>query len=88
MPANAADTGSIPGSGNPLEEEMAIHSSVLAWKIPWTEVPGGLQSEGSQRVGHDLAIEPCTHTNQSDLGRDDLEGENQAVTEKAVSPQN
>ena len=36
----------------PLEEEMAIHSSILAWKIPWTEEPGGLQSIGSQRVGH------------------------------------
>ena len=36
-----------------LEEEMATHSSILAWKIPWTEEPGGLQSKGSQRVGHD-----------------------------------
>ena len=35
-----------------LEKEMAIHSSNLAWKIPWTEEPGGLQSMGSQRVGH------------------------------------
>jgi len=37
---------------------MAIHSSTLAWKIPWTEEPGGLQSMGSQRVGHDLATKP------------------------------
>ena len=36
-----------------LEKEMATHSSTLAWKIPWTEEPGGLQSMGSQRVGHD-----------------------------------
>ena len=36
-----------------LEKEMATHSSILAWKIPWTEKPGGLQSMGSQRVGHD-----------------------------------
>ena len=36
-----------------LEKEMAIHSSTLAWKIPWTEEPGRLQSMGSQRVGHD-----------------------------------
>ena len=36
---------------DPLEKEMAIHSSILAWKIPWTEEPGGLQSTGSQRVG-------------------------------------
>ena len=40
-----------------LEEEMATHSSILAWKIPWTEEPGGLQSIGSQRVGHDRATE-------------------------------
>ena len=41
------------GLENPLEEGMATHSSVLAWRIPWTEEPGGLQSMGSQRVGHD-----------------------------------
>jgi len=39
-----ADTGLIPGSEDPLEEEMAAHSSVLAWRIPWTDEPGGLQS--------------------------------------------
>ena len=37
----------------PLEKEMATHFSILAWRIPWTEEPGGLQSTGSQRVGHD-----------------------------------
>ena len=37
----------------PLEKEMATHSSILAWRIPWVEEPGGLQSTGSQRVGHD-----------------------------------
>jgi len=41
------------GQENSLEEEMATHSSILAWEIPWTEEPGGLQSMGSQRVGHD-----------------------------------
>ena len=41
------------GPEDPLEKEMATHSSILAWKIPWTEEPGGLQSMGSQRVGHD-----------------------------------
>ena len=41
------------GGEDPLEEEMATHSSILAWKIPWTDKPGGLQSTGSQRVGHD-----------------------------------
>ena len=40
------------GQEDPLEEEMAIHSSTLAWKIPWTEEPGGLPSMGWQRVGH------------------------------------
>ena len=39
--------------GDPLEKEMATHSNTLAWKIPWTEEPRGLQSTGSQRVGHD-----------------------------------
>ena len=38
---------------DPLEKGMAIHSSILAWTIPWTEEPGGPQSMGSQRVGHD-----------------------------------
>ena len=43
------------GWEDPLEDEMAIHCSILAWKIPWTEEPGGLQSLGSQRIRHDLA---------------------------------
>ena len=43
------------GQEDPVEEEMAIHSSILAWKIPWKEEPGGLQSMGLQRVGHDWA---------------------------------
>ena len=38
---------------DPLEKEMATHSSILAWRTPWTEEPGGLQSMGSQRVRHD-----------------------------------
>ena len=38
---------------DPLEKRMATHRSILAWRIPWTEEPGGLQSMGSQRVGHD-----------------------------------
>ena len=41
------------GQEDPLEKEMATHSSILAWRIPWTAEPGGLQSMGSQRVGHD-----------------------------------
>ena len=42
------------GWEDPLEKEMATHSSILAWEIPWTEEPGGLQSMGSHRVRHDL----------------------------------
>ena len=49
------------GWEDPLEEEMATHSNVLACKIPWTEEPGSLQSMGSQSVGHDWA-RACTHT--------------------------
>ena len=41
------------GWEDPLEREMVTHSSILAWKISWTEEPGGLQSVGSQRIGHD-----------------------------------
>ena len=48
------DTGvQFLGREDPLEKEMAIHSSILAWKIPWTEEPDRLQSMGFQRVGHD-----------------------------------
>ena len=49
----AGDIGLIPGWREPLEEGMATHSSNLAWRIPWTEEPGRLQSIGSQRVKHD-----------------------------------
>ena len=49
----AGDAGSILGGEDPLEEAMATHSSVLAWRIPRTEEPGRLQSTGSQRFGHD-----------------------------------
>ena len=50
------------GQEDPLEKGMAIHSSILAWIIPWTEEPGRLQSMGSQRVGHDWANNIHTHT--------------------------
>ena len=56
--SNAGDTGDmglIPGSGRSPGEGMVTHSSILAWKIPWTEGPGGLQSKGFQRVGQDWA---------------------------------
>ena len=50
------------GQEDPLEEEMASQSSIFAWRIPWTEEPGRLQSMGSQRVRHDLVTEH-THSN-------------------------
>ena len=46
------------GWEDPLEKEMETHSSILAWEIPWTEEPGGLQSTGSQRVRHNLVTKP------------------------------
>ena len=45
---------------DPLQEGMATYSSILAWRIPWTEEPGGLQSMGLQRVGHDRSDLACT----------------------------
>ena len=56
---NAGDWGSIPGS---LEKGMATHSSILAWRIPWTEEPGGLQSMGLKRVRHDWVTNTYTFT--------------------------
>ena len=56
LPANAGDIEMRVqplGWEDPLEEDMATHSSILAWRIPWTEEPGGLQSIATQRVGHD-----------------------------------
>ena len=52
LPANVGDLGSTPGLGRPPEKEMATHSSILAWRIPRTEEPGGLQSVGLQRFRH------------------------------------
>ena len=49
-PAKAGYVGAILGLEDPLGKEMTTHSSILAWKIPWTEEPGGLQSMESQRV--------------------------------------
>ena len=55
----------FPDQEDPLEKEMTTHSSILVWKIPWTEDPGGLQSMGSQRVGHDLVTKQL----QQQVGR-------------------
>ena len=54
MPAKQETQVLSLGQKYPLEKEMETHSNILAWEIPWTEEPGGLQSTGSQRVGHDL----------------------------------
>ena len=62
MPANTGDRVQSLGWEDPLEKEMATHSSILAWRIPWTEEPGRLQSLGSQRVRHDRATNTHTHT--------------------------
>ena len=53
LPAMQETQVQSPGEEIPLEKEMATHSSILAWRIQWTKEPGGLQSMGSQRVGHD-----------------------------------
>ena len=63
---NAGDSGDeslIPGLEDSMEKEMATYSSVLAWRIPWTEEPSGLQSMGSQRVGREWVTEYGTHLN-------------------------
>ena len=57
-PANAGDPGSILAQGDPLEKEVTTYSSILAWKIPWTEETGGLQSLGLQRVIYNLVTKP------------------------------
>jgi len=55
LPAMPGDLGSIPGWEDPLEKEMTAHSSILTWRIPWTEKPGRLQSMGWHRVGDNSA---------------------------------
>ena len=68
LPANAGDAGLIPGLGRSPGRGHATHSSVLAWRIPWTEEPGGLQPMELQRVRHDLVTKhthicPLSHKN-------------------------
>ena len=61
-PANAGDLGSILGQEDPLEKEMATHSSILAWRIPWTEEPVRLHTvRGVGRLGHVLATKPLPY---------------------------
>ena len=57
----------IPGSRRSSEKEMATHSSILVWEIPWTEGPGGLQSMGLQRAGHDLVTKQQQNKTKSEM---------------------
>ena len=54
------------GQEDPMEKEIATHSSILAWEVPWTDKPRGLQSVGLQRVRHDLATEQGHHQTRSE----------------------
>ena len=78
LPTKAGDTSSIPGSGDRLEEGRETHSSVLAWRVPWTEEPGGLQSMGSQRDITEVPKHTRTHMSQQTeverKGRKEIEG--------------
>ena len=60
------------GWEDPLEKEMATHSSILAWEIPWTEEPGGLQSMRLQRVGYDLVTNPLS-LGQHQKGKEEMD---------------
>ena len=81
LPTSAGDAGDMGRSlaqEDPLEKQMAIHSSTLAWEILWTEEPGGLQSQGSQRAGHTWAT---GHTHNMDLiWENDKEGEKRVLS--------
>ena len=78
LPAGAGDVrdeGLIVGQENPLEEGMAVHSSILACRIPWTEDPGGLQPMGLQRAGHcrsDLVQHSRSSNNKTNTGVGEL----------------
>ena len=63
---DAGDTGSIPGSERPLEEEMATHSNILAWRIPWTGEPGRLQPMRLQRVHTRTCVSDFRHQTGQD----------------------
>ena len=77
LPANAGDAGLILGQEDPLEKKMTTLSSILARKIPWTEESGGLQSMGSQRVGHGHAMQYIIY----------LIDKQKSFTDSPVSPQ-
>ena len=62
---DSGDVDSVPGSEDPLEKGMATHSSILDWRIPWTEEPNGLQSIRLQRTGYDWSNLACMHADIS-----------------------
>ena len=64
LPAKQETQVQSLSQGDPLEKEMATHSSVLAWEILWTEEPDGLQSMGLQRAGHNLVTKQQQHSNR------------------------
>ena len=67
------------GQKDPLEEGMAAHSSIIAWRIPWTEEPGGPQFMGSQRAGHESANEQQQHNNTLSITHSLLPGSHQPL---------
>ena len=75
------------GREDPLEKGMATHSSILAWKIPWTEEPGGLQPVGSQRIGHDWVINTKPSKQKLHEFRTTSVSSDQASTENTVHNQ-
>ena len=62
LPSNARDVSLIPRLEDPLGKEMAIHTSILTWGIPWTEEPGGLTPMGSQRLRNNLMTKTTTNS--------------------------
>ena len=74
MPANARLRRDPWVKEEPLEKGLSTHSSILAWRFPWTEDPGGLQSTGSQRVGHDLGTKHHHHSQATTVGHENRGG--------------
>ena len=75
LPAKQEMSVQSLGQEDPLEREMATHSSILAWEIPWTEEPGGLQSMGSQRVRDDLVTKSPPPKNWKQAGQNGTQGQ-------------
>ena len=80
----AGNASSTPGQEDPLEEGMATHSSILTWRIPWTEEPGGLQSTQSQRIGQYWSNSACTAWKPSWGKEWDLDGSRSSQGRKMI----